>query len=135
MPDLSLTLEWPNLTENKLKKYFGRPDGQLAFRMERAGQRVAAAARIQVGKVTGGLAASIHHQMRRAHGLPEVIVGSDNRISLIHHEGTRPHAIKARNAEFLRFSSNGRIVYDRAILHPGTKPNRYLTDNIYLARL
>jgi hypothetical protein len=27
------------------------------------------------------------------------------------------------------------MVYDRTVMHPGTPANRFLTDNIYLARL
>jgi hypothetical protein len=49
---------------------------------------------------------------------------------LMHHQGTRPHIIVPRRAQTLRFYSRGRIVYSKLVHHPGTKPNRYLTDNL-----
>jgi hypothetical protein len=57
-------------------------------------------------------------------------VGSGNRIALMHHNGTRPHFIRPRRAQTLRFYSHGRIVYSQLVFHPGTRPNRYLTDNL-----
>jgi len=36
-------------------------------------------------------------------------------------EGTRAHAIVARNARFLRFFQGGRVVFRRSVWHPGTK--------------
>jgi hypothetical protein len=67
--------------------------------------------------------------VQRYGGLTAVI-GSDNRIALMHHQGTRPHIIMPRRAQTLRFYSRGRIVYSKLVHHPGTKPNRYLTDNL-----
>lgn len=116
-------------------KVLNDPRGPLVPHMRRIGRRIVAAARAQVGKETGKLAESIHYDIRRWGGLPEVWIGTYNDIALLHHEGTRPHAIAARDAKFLRFSAKGRVVYDRVVWHPGTKPNRFLTDNIYLARL
>ena len=43
-------------------------------------------------------------------------------------------SITPDTAEVLRFSSRGRIVYTRVVRHPGTKPNKYLADNLYLIR-
>lgn len=99
------------------------------------GRLIVGAARRQVGKNTGELSRSIHYDIRRFGGLPEVWVGTYNSIAYIHHEGTRPHAISARNKTYLRYSSKGRIAYARTVIHPGTKPNRFLTDNLYLARI
>lgn len=58
-----------------------------------------------------------------------VIVGSEDPIALLHHEGTEPHVITARRAPYLVFwwGKVGRIVRTKAVRHPGTKPNRYLT--------
>lgn len=59
-----------------------------------------------------------------------VQVGSEDPIALIHHEGTEPHTITARNAPMLVFwSANaGRVVFARSVSHPGTQPNRFLTE-------
>ncbi|QIG57828.1 hypothetical protein SEA_PAULODIABOLI_94 [Microbacterium phage PauloDiaboli] len=123
------------LTPADLNRIVWEPNGAVMKRLRRVGRTVVAAAQAQVGKDTGELARSIHYQIRRWGTLPEVWIGTRNSIAWLHHEGTRPHAISARNGAFLRFSSRGRVVYDRTVMHPGTKPNRYLTDNIYLARL
>lgn len=69
--------------------------------------------------------------MSRASG-PVVMVGSDAAPkALIHHEGSRPHIITPRRATVLRFmGSSGQVVFTKRVRHPGTKPNRYLTDNL-----
>ena len=109
--------------------------GPVIPHLRRIGRTIVAAARKQVGKETGELARSIHYNLQRYGGLPEVWIGTYNSIAYLHHEGTRPHAISARNRTFLRYSARGRIVYARTVMHPGTRPNRYLTDNLYLARI
>lgn len=64
-----------------------------------------------------------------------VEVGSSDPIALWHHEGTEPHVIAARLAPKLVFywSVAGGVVAFTHVNHPGTKPNRYLTEP--LARL
>lgn len=68
-----------------------------------------------------------------------VLVGSASPIALLHHTGTRPHHIAPRSPDGrLAFYSArlGRVVIlppGRGVDHPGTKPNRYLTDNLHLA--
>lgn len=66
---------------------------------------------------------------------PVAFVGSDHPIALIHHEGSRPHTIVPRRARFLVFYPRGgnTLVFARKVNHPGTKGNRFLTDNIHLA--
>ena len=135
MFDFSISFENTMIPQADIYKVLNDPNGPLVPHMRRIGRRVVAAARAQVGKETGELARSIHFNLQRWGGLPEVWIGTYDDIALIHHEGTRPHAISARGAQFLRFSAKGRIVYDRTVMHPGTRPNRFLTDNIYLARL
>lgn len=56
-------------------------------------------------------------------------VGSELSYARLHHDGTPPHVIVPRNASVLRFpTKGGTIVFARRVNHPGTKPNRYLTD-------
>lgn len=41
-------------------------------------------------------------------------------------KGTRPHPIVARNRKFLRFRGrDGRWVFRRRVMHPGTRPYRF----------
>jgi hypothetical protein len=68
--------------------------------------------------------------------MPEAQVGSSHPIALMHHEGTRPHEIRPRLAKVLRFPAAwapGGFAVAMVVQHPGTAPNRYLTDNLHLA--
>ena len=88
-------------------------------------------AKNQVGIDTGSLLRSIHFNIQYGAILGDdikVSVGSDDKIALIHHNGTRPHHIVPINGKALRFNYRGRIVYRTHVYHPGTKPNRYLSD-------
>lgn len=94
-----------------------------------------AAARSQVGYETGELSRSIYYTIDLFGPIPGLTVGSRNGVARLHHEGTKPHVIRPKNAQVLRFSSRGRMVFSREVMHPGTKANRFLTDNIYLAKI
>jgi len=87
-------------------------------------------ARKQVGVKTGALKVSIRYKVVRDGKGLVATVGSNNRIALMHHNGTKPHFIRPRRAQTLRFYSHGRIVYSQLVFHPGTRPNKYLTDNL-----
>ena len=62
-----------------------------------------------------------------------VVVGKHVRIESSHpatmyvHNGTRPHVIRPRYRKVLKFSVKGRTVFARVVMHPGTKPNPFLT--------
>lgn len=60
-----------------------------------------------------------------------VMVGSDHPIALLHHEGTRPHEIRPRRAKLLAFEVDGQVVFATVVHHPGTAPNRYLTESLH----
>lgn len=104
--------------------------GVVQSDMGKKAQRLQRLARRQVGVETGALRRSIHVSFRRSLVGPEWLIGSENRIALLHHNGAKPHIITPKRARVLRFSSKGRIVYARLVHHPGTRPNRYLTDNL-----
>ena len=87
-------------------------------------------AKIQVGKKTGQLSTSISYTISSDPRGVVGTIGSDNSIAYLHHEGTKPHIIVPRFKKTLRFVSGGKIVYAKLVHHPGTKPNRYLTDNL-----
>ncbi len=42
--------------------------------------------------------------------------------------GTRAHPIVARSASRLRFVVGGRVVFARAVMHPGTAPRHFMRD-------
>lgn len=110
------------------------PEGDVGRYLAERGTRILIAAKNQVGVKTGRLKASINMRQYRSVGGQSLKIGSPLSYALIHHEGTKPHIITPDRAEFLRFSSRGRVVYTRIVRHPGTKPNKYLADNLYLIR-
>lgn len=78
----------------------------------------------------GTLRDSIVKRITERDGLPVVQIGSEDEIALWHHEGTQPHVIAPRNGTRLVFWSEeaNRLVFARWVHHPGTRPNRFLTD-------
>lgn len=103
--------------------------------MRDRGKVIMAAAKKQVGVKTGVLRASIVTIHTRAAQGQQLWIGSYSSIALLHHEGSRPHLIHARDGGMLRFSSGGRVIYTRMVRHPGTRPNHYLSDNLVLVRV
>lgn len=111
------------------------PAGMVGRHLANRGRSIVVAAKAQVGVNTGRLKASIHMRHSRDLRGQYVKIGSNLNYARIHHEGTKPHLIVANRAQVLRFTAGGRVVYTRAVKHPGTRPNKYLTDNLYIAVL
>lgn len=109
---------------------FQSPSGMTGQFIGGLGRNLASLARAQVGKRDYTLVRSIGYNVSAVNGEVEVEVGSGVRHARLHHDGTTAHMIRAKNASKLRFSQRGRVVYATAVMHPGTKPNRYLTDNL-----
>lgn len=106
--------------------------GHLWKILERRGKLALFLAKNQVGKKTGKLALSIKMEHKATPRGQELKIGSDNNIAYLHHEGTRPHLITPKNAPQLVFMSKGRIIRTQLVRHPGTKPNKYLSDQLFL---
>lgn len=107
------------------------PQGPVMRYLLLLGTKVQAEAKIQVGKDTLQLERSIVKRIIPGNqGFVRVQAGNQHvPYALFHHEGTKPHIIKARKAKALRFTGrDGRIVFRKQVSHPGTKPNRYLVD-------
>lgn len=106
--------------------------GMVGMHMKKVGAQIITLARGQVGKRTGKLAASIHMAHYSSGRKQHIRVGSSVKYALAHHEGTRPHFIVPHPPRtHLRFRArSGAVVYPTAVLHPGTRPNRYLSDQL-----
>lgn len=78
----------------------------------------------------GTLRDTIVKRLAEADGLPVMLVGSDDPISVLVHEGTPPHQIAARRSPYLVFywPKIGKVVVTKSVNHPGTKPQRFLVD-------
>lgn len=95
---------------------------------------VQAGAVAQVGKVTRTLEKSLVTRAEvDARGPVVHLVTEGVPYAMWHHEGTPPHVIRPVNRTVLRFPGAGGTVFATVVNHPGTAPNRYLTDNLHLA--
>jgi hypothetical protein len=57
-----------------------------------------------------------------------VQVGSESPIAVFHHEGTEPHMIHGDPLLVFFWPKAGRVVAFPRVNHPGTRPNRFLTN-------
>lgn len=119
------------------------PNGEVVRYMIKQAEKVQAAAKRQCGYSDhpgdhGHLRDSIVKRvMANGKAEPIVMVGSSNPIALIHHEGTKPHMIYPKAASVLAFPASwapSGTAFAMYVNHPGTQPNRYLTDNLKLVR-
>jgi hypothetical protein len=117
-----------------LDRFLDNPAGRVGRHMQKVGARITSAAKAQVGVRSGALRASIHMRHFRDPRGQYLWIGSNLSYARMHHEGTPPHLIRPNRAEKLRFVSKGVLVITHLVRHPGTKPNRYLTDNLKLVR-
>lgn len=113
--------------------FFNEPSGKIGRHLAAKGNLIVTAAKKQVGVRTEALRNSIHMRHSRDIRGQYVRIGSSLNYALVHHEGSKPHMIRADSAQVLRFVSRGKIMYAHSVMHPGTEPNRYLTDNLGIA--
>lgn len=121
-----------------LAAYLRSPNGEVGRMMITLAERVQALAKTQVGYDTrkaSGSEGGRHLRdtiVKRVIETPAgivVLVGSADPIALLHHEGTKAHEIRPkREGGVLAFEIGGEVVFATVVHHPGTKPNRYLTD-------
>lgn len=113
---------------------FNEPNGQPVGRwMKVRGVAATQVAKRTVGFRTGHLRRSISmEQDRKGPGRQQrvrigVLKSGAKGYALYHHEGTKPHIIRAKRGGVLVFRVRGRLVRTRNVLHPGTRANPYLT--------
>jgi hypothetical protein len=108
------------------------PSGMVGRHMLKIGTQIKVAAQRQVGVKSGRLRASIKVEQKTTGTRQHVKVGSSLHYALMHHEGTRPHMITPNPPKtHLRFTNKrGGMVYTTSVMHPGTKPNRYLSSQL-----
>jgi hypothetical protein len=121
------------LYHEKIDEMLNSPRGTVGREIKKRAIKVQAAAKRQVGIKTGRLQRSIriYGHKKIANG-QRMYIGSAVPYALMHHEGTKRHMIFPKKRSYLKFRSKGVLVFARAVNHPGTKPNRYLKDNLYL---
>ena len=122
-----------NLYKAQLDYLLDNPAGPVGRSLARRGRKVLAAARGQVGVDTGNLKKSLRMTHERSARGQFVRVGSKLNHALVHHQGSRPHIITPKRSQVMVFSKGSQIIYATSVRHPGTRENRYLTNNLYLA--
>ena len=122
-----------NLSKAQLDYLLNNPAGPVGRSLARRGRKVLAAAKGQVGVETEKLKNSLRMSHERSARGQFVRVGSKLNYALVHHQGSRPHIITPKRSQVMVFSKGAQIIYATSVRHPGTEPNRYLTDNLYLA--
>lgn len=76
---------------------------------------------------TGRLRASLRGNLSRTWTLrPQYTISTDVEYATMVHDGTRPHTIRPRNAQVLRFVVDGRVVFARVVHHPGTRARPFI---------
>lgn len=105
--------------------------GMVGRHLHKIGNRIQQRAKRQVGVKTGALRSSIRMRHVKIRGEAAVKIGAYTNYALLHHRGTRPHVITPNPPrQALVFRSGARIVHAKVVNHPGTRPNRYLTDQL-----
>lgn len=116
-----------------LYKVLESPTGHVGKDLMRRALKVQSAAKAQAGVKTGELKKSIHIRRRPNTASGQTVeIGSSVKHALIHHEGTKPHVILPVRAKQLVFTSGGRVIRTNKVNHPGTRANKYLSDNLGL---
>lgn len=116
----------------QLDAMLNSPSGEVGRWLAGRGLKVLVAARAQVGVQTGALKTSLRMEHNRTVRGQFLRIGSPLPYAYLHHEGTRPHVILPVRAQLLVFVSRGTLVRTNKVNHPGTKPNRYLTDPMHV---
>lgn len=128
---MSMNIVW---RKGGLDTLLNKTDGTVGRHLKKKGSLIASAARGQVGVRTGALRNSIHMRHFRDPRGQYIKIGSSLPYARMHHDGTKPHLILPTKGANLRFFSKGFMVFAQMVRHPGTKPNRYLTDNLKLVK-
>lgn len=118
------------LDREAIQNIYHNPQGMVGKHMERMGAKLRALAVMQAGMKTGRTKGMMFYRLATSGTGLVLTVGSNGAAALWHHQGTGEHPINPKFGKTLRFKINGRIVYARVVNHPGTRPNRYLTDNL-----
>ena len=116
----------------RIEAMLNLPSGDVGRWLHKVGMRITFAAKAQVGSRSNRLRLSINMKRERRGRYQQIRIGSDLKYAASHHEGAKKHMIFPNNHHVLKWNSGSRIVYARAVLHPGTRPNKYLSDNLHL---
>lgn len=137
---MSISIQGVRMDAQAVSSLLRSPQGAVMRHAMVKGDEVKAGARRRVGvsqnpgsQTRGGggqhLRDAIVKRLTTGRDGPQVEVIAERPYAFWHHEGTDPHPIRPVRAKALRFTSGaGQVVFARSVQHPGTQPNRFLTD-------
>ena len=95
--------------------------------LREAGRQVVNRARVLAPVRTGRLRSSIRADPPRIFSLRgSLTVGSDLEYAAAVNDGSRPHIIRPRTKQVLKFQVGGQTVFAKVVHHPGTKGVHFL---------
>lgn len=107
--------------------------GMVGRHLHGIANQVLQGARRQVGVKSGALKKSLKIEHLNIGTEAAVKIGSSLHYARAHHDGTRPHKITPNPPnKNLVFSRGSRIIITKEVNHPGTRANRYLSDQLRL---
>lgn len=112
------------------KLYMNDPDGPVIRNLDMRMTRAQVVSRRLVRVRTGTLFSTIRKNRGFTSRGPyvDILAGGKNaRYVMYEHDGTVPHIIRARRKKYLRFISQGQVVFAKQVKHPGTKGSYFLT--------
>lgn len=121
---------YTKINQGEIDFIIANPQGAVGKTIKKRADRVVLAAKAQVGVRTGRLKRSIktydHVQVGRT--IQSLKIGSDVYYGYWHHEGTRPGHYKRKN--IISAPGRGARTMKHRGFHRGTRPNRFLSDNV-----
>jgi hypothetical protein len=97
-------------------------------------RRLDRVARIAAAEAPGSMGDYIETDIREgSRGLEGAVICTHPKVRLVL-DGTRPHLIRPRNRQYLRFEAGGDVVFTKLVRHPGTRPNNFLGRALRLGR-
>jgi hypothetical protein len=116
--------------EKPLDTLLNSPNGDVGMYMKKRTKIFIMLAKAQAHVRTGMLRKRISADHTRLVSGQKIVVTAAVGYALMHHEGTRPHVIMGHQGRRMRFVSGGKVHYATRVMHPGTRPNRFLSDNL-----
>jgi hypothetical protein len=106
------------------------PRGAVGSTIKQRADRVAMAAKMQAGVQTGRLKRSIktYDHIRAGSTIQSLKIGSNVSYAYWHHEGTRPGRYKRKT--LVATPRGGVRTMRHRHTYSGTRPNRFLSDNV-----
>lgn len=118
------------LERSRIERLLRLPGGPVHRNMERRVRRVEAEARRRApGSMGRGNNIRVAIQRGPGGEFRGIVTVAHPAVLYILH-GTRPHLIRPRRAQALRFTVGGRVVYAKLVRHPGTRANNFLAASL-----